>query len=98
MGDLIGQLQRDAAPSGGDKRLCRGTLLSRKQYVVDVQKWGFHDAGLDQRVHMNSKDIVQWTKAIPKEEKVPGKHTRKEKRQRLESYKVIKGVAGNIAI
>src|SRR5436190_7150316 len=75
MGNLIGQLQRDAAPSGGDKRLCRGTLLSRKQYLVDVQKWGFHDARLDQRVHMNSKDIVQWTKAIPKEEKVPGKPT-----------------------
>jgi predicted nucleotidyltransferase len=75
MGDLMGQLQRDAAPSGGDKRLCRGTLLSRKQYLVDVQKWGFHDARLDQRVHMNSKDIVQWTKAIPKEEKVPGKPT-----------------------
>jgi len=75
IGDLIGQLQRDAAPSGGDKRLCRGTLLSRKQYLVDVQKWGFHDARLDQRVHMNSKDIVQWTKAIPKEEKVPGKPT-----------------------
>jgi hypothetical protein len=75
MGGLIGQLQRDAAPSGGDKRLCRGTLLSRKQYLVDVQKWGFHDARLDQRVHMNSKDIVQWTKAIPKEEKVPGKPT-----------------------
>jgi hypothetical protein len=73
MDDLIGRLQRDAAPPGGDKRLCRGTLLSRKQYLVDVQKWGFHDARLDKRVQMNSEDIVQWTKAIPKEEKAPGK-------------------------
>jgi hypothetical protein len=54
------------------KRLCRGTLLSRKQYLVDVQKWGFHDARLEERVHMDSQDIAQWTKAIPKEEKAPG--------------------------
>jgi len=71
--DLIGWLQRDGAPPGRDKRLCRGTLLSRKQYLVDVQKWGFHDARLEKRVHMDSEDITQWTKAIPKEEKAPGK-------------------------
>ena len=71
--DLIGRLQSDAAPPGRDKRLCRGTLLSRKQYLVDVQKWGFHDARLEKRVHMDSEDITQWTKAIPKEEKAPGK-------------------------
>jgi Nucleotidyl transferase of unknown function (DUF2204) len=73
MDDLIDGLQKDAAPSGGDMRLCRGTLLSRKQYLVDVQKWGFHDARLEKRVHMDSEDIAQWTKAIPKEEKAPGK-------------------------
>ena len=73
MSDLIGRLQRDAAPSGEPKRLCRGTLLSRKQYLVDVQKWGFHDARLGKRVHMDSEDIVQWTKAIPKAEKAPDK-------------------------
>ncbi len=51
--------------------LCRGTLLSRKQYLVDVQKWGFHDARLEERVHMDSQDIARWTKAIPKQEKAP---------------------------
>jgi predicted nucleotidyltransferase len=69
MDDLIGRLQKDAAPSGRHERLCRGPLLSRKQYLVDVQKWGFHDARLEKRVHMDSEDIAQWTKAIPKEEK-----------------------------
>jgi hypothetical protein len=73
MDDLIDRLQKDAAPAGGHKRLCRGTLLSRKQYLVDVKKWGFHDARLEKRVHMDSEDIAQWTKAIPKEEKAPGK-------------------------
>jgi predicted nucleotidyltransferase len=68
--DLIGRLRKEA-PAGGDKRLCRGTLLSRKQYLVDVHKWGFHDARLEKRVHMGSQDIAQWTKAIPKEDKAP---------------------------
>jgi hypothetical protein len=71
MDDLIGRLRKEA-PAGGDKRLCRGTLLSRKQYLVDVRKWGFHDARLQKRVHMDSEDIAQWTKAIPKDEKAPG--------------------------
>ncbi len=71
MDDLIGRLRKEA-PAGGDKRLCRGTLLSRKQYLVDVHKRGFHDARLEKRVHMGSEDIAQWTKAIPKEEQAPG--------------------------
>jgi hypothetical protein len=49
--------------------------FSRKQYLVDMQKWGFHDARLEKRVHMDSEDIAQWTKAIPKEEKIPGEQS-----------------------
>src|SRR5881409_1436194 len=69
MNHLIGRLRNDAAPADEHKRLCRGTLLSRKQYLVDVQRWGFHDARLEKRVHMGHQDIAHWTKAIPKEEK-----------------------------
>jgi hypothetical protein len=68
MDDLIWRLRKEE-PVSGHKRLCRGTLLSRKQYLVDVQKWGFHDARLEDRVHMDSQNIEQWTKTIPKEEK-----------------------------
>ncbi len=68
MEDLIARLRKEA-PAGGQERICRGTLLSRKQHLVDVHKWGFHDARLEKRVHMDSEDIAQWTKAIPKEEK-----------------------------
>src|SRR5256714_14934230 len=66
--DLIARLRKEV-PAGGKERLCRGTLLSRKQYLVDVHTWGFHDARLEKRVHMGSEDIAQWKKAIPKEEK-----------------------------
>lgn len=68
MDDLTWRLRKEE-PVSGNKRFCRGTLLSRKQYLVDVQEWGFHDARLEERVHMDSQDLAQWTKAIPKEEK-----------------------------
>src|SRR5262249_50306992 len=48
--------------------LCRGTVLSRQQYLVDVQEWGLRDARLEERVQMNEKDIADWTDAIAKEE------------------------------
>ncbi len=65
--DLVTRLQNEATAPGPD-RLCRGTLLSRKQYLVDIQEWGFRDARLEERVRMNAKDIAHWTKAIAKEE------------------------------
>jgi hypothetical protein len=65
---LIAQL-RSAERTAGVNRICRGTLLSRKQYLVDIQERVFRDARLQARVHMNTKDIAHWTKAIAKEEK-----------------------------
>jgi hypothetical protein len=68
MDDLISRLRKDA-PIAGPERVCRGTLLSRKQYLLDVQERGFRDARLEDRVHMDDKDIAHWTRAIAKEEK-----------------------------
>jgi hypothetical protein len=36
--------------------------------LFDVYERGFGDARLDERVHMDDKDIAQWTSAIEKEE------------------------------
>lgn len=46
---------------------CRGTLLSRKEYRVDVEQWGFRDARLDPDVRMTERDIDAWTEAAPPE-------------------------------
>lgn len=59
--------------AGDQKRICRGTLLSRKQYLVDLEQWGFEDARLEERVQMDSDDIAAWTEAAPKDE--PTQHT-----------------------
>src|SRR6058998_529948 len=68
MDELIERLRKE---SPGQGRVCRGTLLSRKQYLVDVGKWGFRDARLEKRVHMDSEDIAQWTRASAKGENGP---------------------------
>ena len=74
MDDLIGRLQKEG-PSAGSDRVCRGTLLSRKQYLLDIGKRGFRDARLEPRVHMDSEDIAHWTKAIARGEKArPSPH------------------------
>lgn len=66
--DLIARLQREKRTVRAN-RICRGTLLSRRQYLLDIQERGFRDARLQQRVHMGARDIAHWTKAIAKEEK-----------------------------
>ena len=72
MDALISRLRNENSVSGSD-RLCRGTLLSREQYLWDVEERGFRDARLEKRAHMNEGDIARWTKAIAKE-------TRRKKR------------------
>ena len=44
--------------------ICRGTLLSRAQYLVDVNEWGYKDVRLEPRVAMSEDDIAHWTRAI----------------------------------
>jgi hypothetical protein len=67
MDDLIERLQSEKCASEANL-ICNGTLLSRKQYLLDVQERGFRDARLQRRVNMNAKDIAHWTRAIAKEE------------------------------
>jgi hypothetical protein len=67
MDDLIARLQSEKHASEANL-ICNGTLLSRKQYLLDVQERGFRDARLQRRVNMNARDIAHWTRAIAKEE------------------------------
>lgn len=46
---------------------CRGTLLSRAQYLVDVKEWGLRDVRLGPEVSMTAEDIVRWTNGIEPE-------------------------------
>jgi hypothetical protein len=45
-------------------RVCRGTLLSRKQYLTDIEQWGFRDSRLPPFGSMSVPEIARWTAAI----------------------------------
>jgi hypothetical protein len=48
-------------------RLCRGTLISREQYLVDVHEWGYLDAREMPLGRMTAQQIEEWTAAIKKD-------------------------------
>ena len=60
------RLQDDRRRSPAAAGVCRGTLLSREQYLVDVERLGYMDGRLvSPEVHMSPKDVAGWTEAIP---------------------------------
>jgi hypothetical protein len=62
--DQLVQRWRDERPSSFAGRLCRGTLLSREQYLPDIRERGFQDARLEGPQRLDPEDILHWTKAI----------------------------------
>jgi hypothetical protein len=62
MDELLQRIRRE--PSASAERICRGTLLSRAQYLVDVEERGFRDARLDPPGQMGPAEIKSWTDAI----------------------------------
>jgi hypothetical protein len=64
---LIGRLRNSRGASAGSDRLCRGTLLSRSQYLVDVERWGYRDARLEPDGPMTARELEIWTAAAEEE-------------------------------
>ena len=50
--------------TGSGQKICRGTLLSRAQYLPDVNERGYRDARLEPRTSMDTEDVERWTSAI----------------------------------
>jgi hypothetical protein len=58
-------LHRLKDPDGDPElRICRGTLLSRAQYLVDVDRWNYADARVVPFGTMTPEELEIWTKAI----------------------------------
>jgi hypothetical protein len=64
MGDLLGRLHDELASDPAAERVCQGTLLSRSQYLIDLQRWGYQDARIEPRGGMTREEIDLWTQAI----------------------------------
>ncbi len=65
MAHLLQRLERERSQSAdGDGRVCDGTLLSRQQYLVDINERGYADGRLAPRGEMTAAEIAHWTAAI----------------------------------
>ena len=58
---LLADLER-ARHAGEDDPICRGTLLSREQYLEALAR-GYKDARLPPEGRMRPEDVLLWTRA-----------------------------------
>jgi hypothetical protein len=64
MHGLLRRLETSLSAPETHHGICRGTLLSRQQYLVDVYDWGYVDARALDDNPMTESDIATWTAAI----------------------------------
>jgi hypothetical protein len=60
-------IARYRAPKEPADRVCRGPLLSRSQYLVDITEWGYRDPRLVPEGNMTHEEIAVWTEAAFRE-------------------------------
>jgi hypothetical protein len=66
MDKLIARLVEETRqPPAEDPHVCAGTLLSREQYLHDVEQLGYVDGRLTPASTMTPEDVAVWTEAIP---------------------------------
>jgi hypothetical protein len=75
MNDLAARLLGEVTEAPPQDRVCRGTLLSREQYLIDVERWGYADAREKPLGRMSHADIAHWTRAILDHPSPPMEHT-----------------------
>jgi hypothetical protein len=63
-GELLARLQGELDSPPTEDRVCRGTLVSRAQYLLDIGQYGYQDARIVPRGNMTPEDAVYWTWAI----------------------------------
>jgi hypothetical protein len=64
MGELLSRLKGELDSPPTEERVCRGTLISRAQYLLDIGQYGYHDARIVPRGNMTPEDCIYWTWAI----------------------------------
>jgi hypothetical protein len=69
--ELQARLRHEMQTTKLAERVCRGTNLSREQYLIDIQEWGYRDARSQPQGPMNAADIDRWTAGIGEEPAVP---------------------------
>jgi hypothetical protein len=61
--DLTERVREEMRAGDSDEKVCYGTVISRQQYLKDIEEWGYHDARLVLGT-MNEAEIEHWTAGI----------------------------------
>jgi hypothetical protein len=64
LSELSTRLQRELGTADRGERVCRGTILSRAQYLVDVERWGYLDPRLAPHGNLTEREAEIWTAGI----------------------------------
>jgi hypothetical protein len=64
MDQLLLRAQKETHEPPGHERVCRGTYVSRAQYLIDTEQWHYADARLGPQGSMSESEVKQWTAAI----------------------------------
>jgi hypothetical protein len=64
MDELLEHLRYETHSPPAENGVCFGTLLSREQYLLDLEQWGCRDARVVPIGNMTPRDTAIWTRAI----------------------------------
>jgi hypothetical protein len=64
MQELTKRLEDEMRLPDEEEKICYGTIVSRQQYLPDVEQWGFKDARQKPVGTMSEQEIRQWTAGI----------------------------------
>ena len=62
--ELLRRMSVELSSNAPVRKLCNGTVLSRQQYLIDIDQWGYLDGRAEPRGNMSSDEIAHWTAAI----------------------------------
>ncbi|MBI2811550.1 MAG: nucleotidyltransferase family protein [Candidatus Melainabacteria bacterium] len=61
---MLAKTVSEMAQKPSTDKVCQGTILSRGQYLMDIDKWNYADGRQEPRGRMSAQDIAHWTAAI----------------------------------
>lgn len=63
MDELAKRLAEETRAGNAAEKVCQGTIISRQQYLKDIEAWGYADARRTDGL-MSDEEIEQWTAGI----------------------------------
>lgn len=64
MDELGARVSEETHGPDSKEKICFGTVISRQQYLKDINDWGYRDARLKPLGNMSAPDIAHWTAGI----------------------------------